>query len=109
MKQRIRKFGVLDHVHNVTHEFVEKGYELELFTEVFWIKFHRLHDARKCKIYLDAKEFYGGILHISYAPEYESIDELREKLNRRKTEVEYRLKVNAREEKIMKFDKGDNP
>ncbi|XP_073813195.1 RNA-binding protein 48 [Musca autumnalis] len=104
LKQSFRKFGELCHVHNVTSELVEKGAELEAFTEVFWIKFKKIFDARKAKKYLDAKEFYGGILHISYAPEYETLEELRNKLNHRISELKYRLKFNEQQYKIMKSE-----
>ncbi|XP_061396812.1 RNA-binding protein 48 [Musca vetustissima] len=102
VKQNFRRFGELCHVRNVTAELLEKGAELEAFTEVFWIKFKKIFDARKAKKYLDAKEFYGGILHISYAPEYETMEELRAKLQHRMSEVKYRLRVNAKQHKMMK-------
>lgn len=37
---------------------------------------------------------FSGILHISYAPEYEDIDEIREKFITRKSEVKYRTRKN---------------
>lgn len=94
LKQRLLRFGKLYHVRNVTTEMIERQLELEQFTEVYWAKFYKIYEARKCKRFLDAKEFYGGILHISYAPEYETISELKEKLQKRKLEIEYSLKRN---------------
>jgi RNA-binding protein 48 len=69
---------------------------IEQFTDVYHIEFKKLEHARRAKKFLDAKNFYGGLLHISYAPEYESINDLREKLKKRKTEVLFRLKLNSR-------------
>lgn len=34
-----------------------------------------------------------GILHISYAPEYETLDDVRNKIELRKNEIKYRLKA----------------
>lgn len=69
-----------------------------MFTDVYHVKFHKLEHARRAKRFLDATEFYGGILHISYAPEYESLDELRRKLTQRRNEVYQRINVNAKNE-----------
>ncbi|XP_013105057.1 RNA-binding protein 48 [Stomoxys calcitrans] len=102
LKQKLRKFGAIKHVRIVTADLLNKGFEIESFTEVFWVCFERVFDARKCKRYMDAKSFYGGILHISYAAEYETIEELREKLELRRTEVDYRVRANAAQYKYMK-------
>ena len=41
---------------------------------------------RAAKRRLDDWSFYGGVLHVCYAPEYETVQETREKLqDRRKT------------------------
>lgn len=66
--------------------------ELELFTDVFSVEFVKLHEARKAKKQLDAKSFYGGTLHISYALENESVADCRSKLLQRQKEVKFRLK-----------------
>jgi len=71
--------------------------ELEAFTDVFAVKFERLEVARRAKKMLDARQFFGGILHISYAPERESLDELREKIVHRRQEVAQRIRSNQKE------------
>lgn len=48
-----------------------------------------MYFARRAKKMMDAKEYYGGILHISYAPEYESADETRHKFQQRIQDVIY--------------------
>lgn len=35
--------------------------------------------------------FYGGLLHVCYAPELESVDETRAKLLQRRKEVHFKL------------------
>lgn len=73
--------------------------ELEAFTDVFAVKFERLDVARRVKKMLDARNFYGGVLHISYAPERESLEELRQKLVQRRADVERRIRLNQKDER----------
>lgn len=83
--------------------------QLEQFTDCCHVVFDKLEDARKAKRFLDAKNFYGGILHISYAPERESIDELRAKLYQRVHEVKFRNKVNGSKRHISSGDETISP
>lgn len=80
--------------------------ELEAFTDVFAAKFERLEVARRAKRMLDARQFYGGILHISYAPERESLQELREKMLQRRQEVALRIRRNQRDEEPQEAKKS---
>ncbi|AED93669.1 pentatricopeptide (PPR) repeat-containing protein [Arabidopsis thaliana] len=57
------------------------------FTDVYWIKFRLITNARK----LDESSFLGNRLQISYAPEYESVSDTKEKLETRRKEVLARL------------------
>lgn len=57
------------------------------------VKFVEAANARKAKKFLDATNFYGGILHISYAPELESIEDTRTKLQRRAEDVAKRVSL----------------
>lgn len=82
--------------------------ELESFTDVFAVQFERLEHARRAKRQLDAKQFYGGILHISYAPERESPQELREKLLQRQKEIIYRKQRNLAEQPPTKKKPKDS-
>lgn len=41
---------------------------------------------------LDTKNFYGGVLHVCYAPEFETITELKDKLLQRQKDVVFRLR-----------------
>lgn len=62
---------------------------LEQFTDVYHVKFQNIRFSRRAKKVMDAKQYYGGILHISYAPEYESPDETRHKLQQRIQDVKF--------------------
>ena len=48
---------------------------------------------RKAKKYLDDHSFYGGILHVHYVPEHETVQDTREKLKQRRKDVARRIKV----------------
>ncbi|CAG7723651.1 unnamed protein product, partial [Allacma fusca] len=50
------------------------------FTAVYVVKYASTHHARYAKRKLDNRAFYGGLIHICYAPELESVLETREKL-----------------------------
>uniref|UniRef100_A0A8C6T1G3 RNA-binding protein 48 n=1 Tax=Neogobius melanostomus TaxID=47308 RepID=A0A8C6T1G3_9GOBI len=59
-------------------------YPAEEFTEVYLVKFQRLTSARAAKRRMDEKSFYGGVLHVCYVPEYETVEDTRQKLLDRK-------------------------
>lgn len=64
------------------------------------MQFEKLERARRAKKLLDARNFYGGILHISYAPERESIEELRQKLLQRRREIAFRVSTKKQRQKL---------
>lgn len=49
-------------------------------------------DYRFAKHMIDDKSFFGGVLHVCYAPELETITETRHKLDERKHEVLKRIR-----------------
>ncbi|XP_062982822.1 RNA-binding protein 48 [Elgaria multicarinata webbii] len=73
-------------------------YPAEEFTEVYLIKFQKIQSARIAKRKLDERSFFGSLLHVCYAPEFESVQETREKLqNRRK----YIAKITSNKEQLL--------
>ncbi|XP_069504545.1 RNA-binding protein 48 isoform X2 [Ambystoma mexicanum] len=71
-------FGTIEEYHALDE------YPAEEFTEVYLIKFQRLHSARVAKRKLDERSFFGGVLHVCYAPEFETVHETRAKLQDRR-------------------------
>lgn len=59
-------------------------YPSEPFTDVYWIKFAAIDAARIAKKKLDNRSFFGKNLHVCYAPEFESVQDTREKLQQRR-------------------------
>ncbi|XP_030056240.1 RNA-binding protein 48 [Microcaecilia unicolor] len=81
MKELIEHFalyGAIEEYHALDE------YPAEQFTEVYLIKFQRLQSARVAKRKLDERSFFGGLLHVCYAPEFETVQETREKLQERR-------------------------
>ncbi|XP_028820157.1 RNA-binding protein 48 [Denticeps clupeoides] len=64
-------------------------YPAERFTEVYLLKFQKVASARAAKRNIDEKSFYGGLLHVCYAPEYESLEDTRTKLQDRRRYVRW--------------------
>ncbi|XP_015181361.1 PREDICTED: uncharacterized protein LOC107068989 isoform X2 [Polistes dominula] len=95
LRQEIKKlicpYGAVKKVHVVSN------YPTEEFTEAYHIHYQDIRSARIAKHFLDGKNFYGGILHVFYAPELESISETRAKLMQRYKDVSVRLKRNKQD------------
>ncbi|CAH0389391.1 unnamed protein product [Bemisia tabaci] len=66
--------------------------EQEEFTNVYHVQFERIQSARFAKKIIDTKSFFGGILHVCYAPELETIQETKLKLVNRKREIAKRTR-----------------
>ncbi|XP_012548091.1 RNA-binding protein 48 [Bombyx mori] len=95
-KSLVQRYGAIKKF-NLTKE-----YECEIFTEAYHIQYEKIQSARIAKKYLDCKNYYGGVLHVCYAPEMETVNELKEKLIERRKDVFYRLHKN---EKDLSFSK----
>ncbi|XP_066152457.1 RNA-binding protein 48 isoform X1 [Euwallacea fornicatus] len=65
--------------------------ETEIFTECFHVLYKRIQSARIAKRLIDTRSFYGGILHVCYASECETVEETRMKLAQRRRDVHNRL------------------
>ncbi|KAG0164032.1 RNA-binding protein 48 [Apophysomyces sp. BC1034] len=68
------------------------------YMDVVWIRFSTMASARMAKRRMDDRNFYASILRVSYAPEYETVDDVRHKLQERKAAMVRRLTKNPRKE-----------
>nr|XP_005550293.1 PREDICTED: RNA-binding protein 48 isoform X3 [Macaca fascicularis] len=84
MKELVERFALYGAIeqYNALDE-----YPAEDFTEVYLIKFMNLQSARTAKRKMDEQSFFGGLLHVCYAPEFETVEETRKKLQVRKAYV----------------------
>lgn len=78
------------------------------FTDVYWIKFRQISNARFAKRKLDESVFLGNRLQVSYAPEYESLSDTKEKLEARRKEVLARLKPGRSRGYKMQYEGAGN-
>ncbi|KAK7287300.1 hypothetical protein RIF29_00523 [Crotalaria pallida] len=65
--------------------------DCEPFTDVYWIKFRLFSNARFAKRKLDEYVFLGNRLQVSYAPQFETLSDTKDKLEGRRREVLARL------------------
>ncbi|CAI0386293.1 unnamed protein product [Linum tenue] len=65
--------------------------DCEPFTDVYWIKFGLVSNARFAKRKLDEHVFLGNKLQVSYAPQFESLSDTKDKLQGRTNQVLARL------------------
>uniref|UniRef100_A0A0X3Q1C2 RNA-binding protein 48 n=1 Tax=Schistocephalus solidus TaxID=70667 RepID=A0A0X3Q1C2_SCHSO len=75
LKDKIKKICPLKSLEKVEHPDTER------FTETFLTKFENVGAARRVRSALDDISFYGSLLHIVYAPEFETSAECRVKLH----------------------------
>jgi len=83
-KELLQQFALYGDIEEYRHL---DEYPVEEFTEAYWIKYKRIQSARHGKKKMDNRSFFGGLLHVFYAPEYESVDDTRCKLMERKRSV----------------------
>ncbi|GAB2220479.1 hypothetical protein Droror1_Dr00008132 [Drosera rotundifolia] len=86
LKQLFSQYGEVEECKPMDAE------ECEPFTDVYWIKFCQIDNARFAKRKLDDSIFFANKLQVSYAPDYESLSDTKEKLEFRRKEVLSRLR-----------------
>jgi len=72
------------------------------FTETFLVKYSSVKEARVGKKFMDCKNFYGGSLHVCYAPELETVEETRVKLAERRNAVKRYLASQDSSSSVLK-------
>nr|XP_060638242.1 RNA-binding protein 48 [Anolis sagrei ordinatus] len=95
MKELVEQFalyGAIEEYHPLD------DYPAEEFTEVYLIKFQKIQSARLAKRKLDERSFFGSLLHVCYAPEFESVQETREKLQDRR---KYIARATSNKEQLL--------
>jgi len=58
---------------------------------VYWIKFQNIANARQAKLKCNNYYFLGTEIHVSYAPEYESVEDTRAKFEDRRRDILSRM------------------
>ncbi|XP_076625005.1 RNA-binding protein 48 isoform X1 [Colletes latitarsis] len=99
VKKLIDPYGEVKKVH------VAPDYPTEEFTEAYYVQYARIQSARIAKRFVDGKNFYGGLLHVFYVPELESVAETKAKLIQRRRDVAIRIKRNQQDSLNPNIDK----
>ncbi|KAF8086414.1 hypothetical protein N665_0626s0006 [Sinapis alba] len=83
--------------------------DCEEFTDVFCLKFRLISNARFVKKKLDESVFLGNRLHVSYAPEFESLmTDTKDKLETRRKDVVSRTKLFPYYNMLHRWDNNMN-
>lgn len=93
---------------------VTPKHTIESFTETYHAVFESIQSARIAKKMLDTKNFYGGSLHVCYAPEFESLNQTRNKILQRQRDVIFRLnnlqkdRQEKKDDQVPQTENNDN-
>ncbi|XP_017881001.1 RNA-binding protein 48 isoform X2 [Ceratina calcarata] len=99
IRKVVEPYGIIKKIH------VVPDYPTEEFTEAYYVQYDRIQSARIAKRFVDGKNFYGGSLHVFYAPELETVSETKAKLLQRRRDVIIRIHRNQRDVKNHDTDK----
>ncbi|XP_077283981.1 uncharacterized protein LOC143909726 [Arctopsyche grandis] len=97
LKQLLQKYGKIKSLS------ASPIYPTEQFTECYHVNYENFQSARIAKKFVDMRSFYGGILHICYAPELETIEQTRQKLKYRMLSVKRQLNKHNKLKKPLNY------
>lgn len=90
---------------------ISPKHTIESFTETYHAVYESIQSARMAKKMLDTKNFYGGSLHVCYAPEFESLIQTRQKILQRQRDIIFRLnnlQKEKEEKKVIQAPHAEN-
>lgn len=99
IRKIVEPYGIIKKIHIVP------DYPTEKFTEAYYVQYDRIQSARIAKRFVDGKNFYGGSLHVFYAPELETVSETKAKLLQRRRDVIKRINRNQLDARNSDTDK----
>ncbi|KAI9484309.1 hypothetical protein BDB00DRAFT_154790 [Zychaea mexicana] len=65
------------------HGMLDSHAASDEFHDVVWVAFATVMSARKAKRTMDDRPFFANVLRVSYAPEFETVEDFRNKLQER--------------------------
>ncbi|KAI5070289.1 hypothetical protein GOP47_0014632 [Adiantum capillus-veneris] len=66
--------------------------DCEPYTDIYWIKFVKISNARFAKRKLDNFNFLGNLIQVNYAPIYETVEDTKDKLEERRSVLLSRIR-----------------
>lgn len=107
-QELLRQCRLIGHV--TSHEQLKEHPAASKLLDAFLIKLESVAVARKVKRKLDDSIFYGGQIRVHYAPERETVEDTRSKLNERQVAVTRHLQpVRLRSEPSQAMDRKTLP
>ncbi|KAF1323394.1 hypothetical protein FI667_g10571, partial [Globisporangium splendens] len=92
---KICEYRILDHQDDRRLDGGDDDAEEEeddRFTDVVWIQYETVNNARHAKVRGVQKPFFGSILHVSYAPHFETKEDTMLKLRQRRELLQRRAR-----------------
>ncbi|KAF4317960.1 hypothetical protein BBO99_00001155 [Phytophthora kernoviae] len=98
---KVCEYRLLDHPDDrqVALQFETSADDDNEFTDVVWVEYETVNNARHAKNRGVQKPFFGSKLQISYAPQFESREDTADKLAKRRQLLLRRAQAGSRPEK----------
>jgi len=98
-QELLKMFALYGTIDEYRH--LDEDLETPEFTDAYWIRFKDLAQARYAKKKCDDYNFFGHLLDVNYATEFESLHDMREKLEERRRVVANKIYQAMLEEKKL--------
>jgi hypothetical protein len=86
-KELLKSFALYGEIEEYRH-MDDQG---DKFNDVYWIKFKSIVAARLAKAKLNKSSFFSNELKVKYAPEFETIEDTREKIEERRSTILFKV------------------
>lgn len=98
---KVCEYRILDHADDLSDENGDDGDEdaerrrddRDRFTDTVWVQYEAANNARHAKVRAVQKPFFGSMLHIAYAPQFESREDTMLKLTQRRVLLQRRARM----------------
>lgn len=97
---KVCEYRILDHADDLpsddddnTDNAERRRDDDDRFTDTVWVQYETVNNARHAKVRAVQKPFFGSMLHIAYAPQFESREDTMLKLTQRRELLQRRAQV----------------
>jgi hypothetical protein len=93
-KELLKSFALYGEIEEYRH-MDDQG---DKFNDVYWLKFKSIAAARLAKAKLNKSSFFSNELKVKYAPEFETIEDTREKIEERRSTILFKVQSKSNTE-----------
>ncbi|KAL6079454.1 RNA-binding protein 48 [Balamuthia mandrillaris] len=79
------------------------------YTEVYWIRYAHIAEARFAKKKCNNYNFFGSLLHVAYAPEFETLSDTCLKLEERRSTILHKIQRTKRSYSSLRSPPSSSP